>query len=294
MVFNTSWDDVGERLYETGVDRGVLYIPTGGIYDTGVPWNGLTTLTEAPSGAAATPLYADNIKYLNLISAEQFGGTIEAFTYPDEFAQCDGTALPETGIAVGQQARHQFGLSYRTQLGNDEDGSDHGYKLHLVYGCIAEPSQKAYATINDSPAAIAFSWTFSTTPVNVTGLKPTSLLVVNSLEVSSGDLLAIENELYGTGGTGARLPLPDEIIAIAAGAQTVVTTTAPTFVAGTGVITIPTVTGVTYRREDTEGVVTGTVTIATSGDSLTIRAFPSSGSYVLSPASDDDWTFTRS
>jgi hypothetical protein len=161
------WDTVGERFYETGVDRGVLYLPTAGAYDTGVAWNGLTTVTESPSGAEATPQYADNIKYLNLVSAEEFGGTIEAFTYPDEFAQCDGSAEPVPGLRVGQQSRKTFGLSYRTKVGNDTDGSDHGYKLHLVYGCLAAPSEKAYATVNDSPEAIALSWEFTTTAVDV-------------------------------------------------------------------------------------------------------------------------------
>ena len=176
-----TWDDVGQRLYEVGVDHGVLYLPdSGGVYSDGVAWNGLTTVTESPSGAEPSPQYADNIKYLNLISAEEFGGTIEAFTYPEEFAECDGTAVPATGVTVGQQSRKGFGLSYRSRIGNDLDGTDHGYKLHLLYGCYASPSEKAYATINDSPEAITFSWEIYTVPVAVTGMKPTSLIVIDS------------------------------------------------------------------------------------------------------------------
>ena len=213
-----TWDQVGERLYETGVDHGVLYIPDDvGVYNKGYAWNGLTTVTETPSGAASTPQYADNIKYLNLISAEEFGATIEAFTYPDEFAQCDGTAIPEDGVAVGQQSRKLFGLCYRTRKGNDVDGTDFGYKLHLVYGCQAAPSQKAYATINDSPAAIAFSWDVTTSPVPVTDLKPTSLIVVDSTVVDEIKLKALEDLLYGASSIEAALPTPDAVIALFAG-----------------------------------------------------------------------------
>lgn len=287
------WDQSGERLYETGVDHGVLYIPTDGIYDQGYAWNGLTTITESPSGAEPTPLYADNIKYLNLISREQFGGTIEAYTYPDEFGQCDGTAAPQNGVLVGQQTRRSFGLSYRTKIGNDEVADDFGYKLHLIYSALAAPSEKAFATINDSPEAITFSWQFSTTPVFVTGLKPTAILTVDSTKVDPANLTTLENALYGTGGTDPRLPLPDEVIAMFSGATTLVTALSPTFVAATGVITIPTVTGVRYRRADTHAVVTGTTTIATPGDSLVITAEPSTGAYSFAPMSDDDWSFTR-
>ena len=287
------WDQSGERLYETGVDYGVLYIPNAGIYDTGVAWNGLTTVTESPSGAEATPLYADNIKYLNLISVEEFGGTIEAYTYPDEFAQCDGTAVPHVGVSVGQQSRKTFGLSYRTKVGNDTDGEDFGYKLHLVYAAQAAPSEKAYATINDSPEAISFSWEFWTTAVPVTGLKPTSLLTIDSTKVDSASLTALETALYGDGANDPRLPLPDEVITLFAGAPTLVTTVAPTFVSSTGAITIPTVTGVTYRRADTNAIVTGVVTIGVSGGHLTITAAPSSGLYAFTSYSDDDWAFTR-
>ena len=180
------WDQVGERFYETGVDHGVLYKPDAtGVYTSGVAWNGLTSVSETPSGAEANAQYADNIKYLNLISAEEFGATLEAFTYPEEFAEYDGLVVPAPGVVVGQQPRKMFGLSYRTRVGNDVEGDEHGYKLHLVYGCIASPSEKAYNTINDSPEAITFSWELSTTPVPVTGHKPTSLIVVDSRTVDA-------------------------------------------------------------------------------------------------------------
>lgn len=210
-----TWDQVGERFYEVGVDHGVLYLPDpDGVYNEGFAWNGLTTVTESPSGAEASPQYADNIKYLNLISAEEFAVTIEAFTYPEEFGQCDGTALPAPGVAVGQQGRKMFGLSYRTRVGNDVDGTDHGYKLHLLYGLQAAPSEKAYATINDSPEAIAFSWEVTSTPVPVTDYKPTSLIVIDSTKVSPADLTALETLLYGNGATEAALPTPDAVITL--------------------------------------------------------------------------------
>lgn len=209
------WDQIGERLYETGVDHGVLYIPTPeGEYTTGVPWNGLTSVSESPSGAEATAQYADNIKYLNLISAEEFSATLEAFTYPDEFAVYDGLVVPEAGVYVGQQPRKSFGLSYRTRLGNDVEGEEYGYKLHLVYGCTAAPSEKAYNTINDSPEAITFSWEVSTVPAPVTGYKPTSLIVVDSTIVGPTELGLLEDELYGTVSGAANLPTPDEVIAL--------------------------------------------------------------------------------
>lgn len=209
-----TWDEIGERLYEVGVDHGVLYLPdAAGVYDSGFAWNGLTTVTESPSGAEANPQYADNIKYLNLYSAEEFGGTIEAFTYPEEFAVCDGTFVPGPGVAVGQQPRKSFGMSYRTQVGNDLEGTEFGYKLHLLYGCQASPSEKAYATINDSPEAIAFSWEFTTTPAPVTGHKPTSLIVIDSTVVDPAELSDLEDLLYGASGA-ATLPTPDEVLAI--------------------------------------------------------------------------------
>lgn len=207
------WDQVGERIYETGVDHGVLYLQdTAGEYNTGVAWNGLTTVTESPTGADPTPLYADNIKYINLLSVEEFGGTIEAYTYPDEFAQCDGGEQLAEGVVIGQQSRKPFGLSYRTNVGDDVKGQDAGYKLHLVYGATASPSDKSYSTINDSPDAINFSWEFSTAPVAVTGHKPTSTLVIDSTKVEAAKLQAIEELLYGTDTETAKLPMPDEII----------------------------------------------------------------------------------
>lgn len=206
------WDKTGERLYETGVKQGVLYpIDNKGTYPKGVAWNGLTNVTESPSGAEATALYADDIKYLNLISTEEFGGTIEAYTYPDEFAECDGSASLATGVYIGQQPRKTFGLCYRTTVGNDVDNNNYGYKLHLVYGALASPSEKAYATINDSPEAITFSWEFSTTPVNVTGFKPTACITIDSTKVDAEKLTALEKILYGDNETEARLPLPDEV-----------------------------------------------------------------------------------
>lgn len=288
-----TWDADGDRLYETGVDKGVLYIPTGGVYSDGYAWNGLTGVTESPSGAEANAQYADNIKYLNLLSVEELGGTIEAFTYPDEFGRCDGTASPEQGVLVSQQTRKLFGLSYRTLLGNDQEGNDYGYKLHLLYGAQASPSEKAFATVNDSPEPITFSWEFTTTPVPVTGLKPTSLLVIDSTLVSADNLTTLEEALYGTDLTDARLPLPDEVVGMFAGSPTLVTATEPSFVSSTGVITIPVVTGVRYRRADTNAIVTGTVTIAVAGESLVITAEPTSGAYAFTAYSDDDWSFTR-
>lgn len=208
------WDNTGERLYETGVSKGVLYIPTSGVYSKGVAWNGLTAVTESPSGAEATPLYADDIKYLNLMSNEEFGCTIEAYTYPDEFAECDGSASLVDGVYIGQQARKTFGFCYRTVIGNDTENNDHGYKLHLIYGCLAAPSEKSYATINDSPEAITFSWEVSTTPVNVTGHKPTACITIDSTKVDPTKLATLEAKLYGAESTEAMLPLPDEIAQI--------------------------------------------------------------------------------
>lgn len=211
------WDQTGERIYETGVKNGVLYVQgVGGTYDKGVAWNGLTAVTESPSGAEATPLYADDIKYLNLMSNEEFGATIEAYTYPEEFAECDGSASIAKGVYIGQQARKTFGLSYRTVIGNDVDSNDYGYKLHLIYGALAAPSEKAYATINDSPEAITFSWEITTTPVNVKGFKPTASVTIDSTKVEAEKLAALEAILYGTEEKEARLPLPDEIATLMA------------------------------------------------------------------------------
>lgn len=208
------WDQTGSRLFETGVKQGVLYVQEGGTYPKGVAWNGLTAVTESPSGAESTALYADDIKYLNLMSAEEFGGTIEAYMYPDEFKACNGEAELATGVTIGQQARKVFGFCYRTTIGNDTDGNEHGYKLHLVYGAQASVSEKAYATINDSPEAITFSWEFTTTPVNVTGHKPTAILTVDSTKVDAGKMTALEGALYGTADKEAYLPLPDEVVTL--------------------------------------------------------------------------------
>ena len=289
-----TWDGTGERVYETGVDHGVLYLINNGIYDTGFAWNGLTAVTESPSGAEATPLYADNIKYLNLTSAEEFSATIEAYTHPAQFGQCDGTATPSNGVSIGQQPRKPFGFSYRTRVGNDVSSTDYGYKLHLIWGAQAAPTEKAYETINDTPDAITFSWEISTTPVAVTGFKPTASMIIDSTKVDPAQLATLENILYGTAGADPRLPLPDDVIAIFAGAGTVVTPAEPTFVPATGVITIVPTTGVTYRRSDTNAVVTNTVTIPTAGATLGIKAAPDSGSYSFPPVADTYWAFTRS
>lgn len=219
------WDKTGERYYETGVKQGVVYPQTtGGTYPNGVAWNGLSAVTESPSGAEANPVYADDIKYLNLMSNEEFGATIEAYTYPDEFAQCDGSAEIATGVSIGQQTRKTFGLSYKTTLGNDTEGNDYGYKLHLIYGALAAPSEKAYSTINDSPEAIIFSWEVTTTPVNVSGFKHTAQLTIDSTKVDAGKLATLEEILYGKDptepegedGKEPRLPLPDEVAEIMA------------------------------------------------------------------------------
>lgn len=217
-----SWDNTGDKLYETGVDHGVLYPMGQNGYGTGVAWNGLTGVTETPSGAEATKLYADNIKYLEIRSAEEFGGTIEAYTYPDEWAECDGSAALVTGVYAGQQPRKVFGLCYRTILGNDVDLDAHGYKLHIVYGCTASPSERSYATVNDSPEAITFSWEFSSTPINLTGHKPVSCITIDSTKVDATKLKNLEDKLYGVttdstanptvAGSAAYLPLPDEVV----------------------------------------------------------------------------------
>lgn len=223
------WDQTGERLYETGVSQGVLYpIQTGGVYTTGVAWNGLSSITESPSGAEASAIYADNIKYLSLMSTEELGGTIEAYMAPDEFAECDGSKELAPGVYAGQQNRKKFGLAYKTLLGNDVDSNDYGYKLHLIYGCLASPSEKGYSSVNDSPEAISLSWEFTTTPVEITTqidgktLKPTSLLTFDSTKVNAEKLAALEEILFGkdpttsggNDGVEPRLPLPDEVIKI--------------------------------------------------------------------------------
>lgn len=214
------WDNTGEKFYETGVSKGVLYVHDGSAYGNGVVWNGLTAITESPSGAEATALYADDIKYLNLISAEEFGATIEAYTYPDEFAECNGEAELAVGVMIGQQARKTFGMCYRTAVGNDQKNTEYGYKLHLIYGALAAPSERAYSTINDSPEAITFSWEVKTTPIPVTkvdNVKPTSYVVIDSTKVDKAKMTAIENKLYGTESEEPTLLMPDDIFDILQG-----------------------------------------------------------------------------
>ena len=290
-----TWDQVGERVYETGVDHGVLYLRgAGGAYDSGVVWNGLTTVTESPSGAEATPQYADNMKYLNLLSAEDFGGTIEAFTYPDEFGQCDGTAEPAPGVFVGQQNRRTFGFSYRTKVGNDVEAADFGYKIHLIYGALAAPSEKAYTTVNDSPEAMPLSWEISTTPVDIPGVnpvtgkpfKPSASLTIDSTKVDADSLAALEDILYGTEGADPRLPLPAEVFAIFAGDLVAVETQAPAYDAGTDIITIPAVAGVVYSIG---GEVVPAGPYGPIAADTVVRAAPAPG-YTLTETSDNDWT----
>jgi hypothetical protein len=287
-----TWDGVGEKVYETGVDHGVLYIPNeSGVYDEGVAWNGLVTVTESPTGAEPSAQYADNIKYLNLISAEEFGATIEAFTYPDEFAEMDGLATPEPGLVLGQQGRRLFGMVYRTQVGNDVEGTEFGYKLHLLYGCQAAPSEKAYSTINDSPEAITFSWEVTTTPAPVTGYKPTSLIVIDSTEVDADALALLETELFGDAGNDARLPTPDEVIGLFAGAITLVDTgtpaNQPTYNSGTHVVTLPAVTGVQWKINGVNKA-PGAQPALGVGESAEVTANAIAG---YSIDGDDDWTF---
>lgn len=281
------WDKVGERFYETGVDRGVLYIPNAqGTYTKGYAWNGLVSVTESPSGAEATPQYADNIKYLNLVSAEEFGATVEAFTYPEEFAQCDGTASPVPGLNIGQQTRRTFGLSYRTKIGNDLESTDYGYKLHLVYGALAAPTEKAYNTVNESPEAITFSWELSTTQVNVSGFKPTAQLTLDSTKLTPSQMSDVEELLYGTPGNNPQLPTPDQVIALLSGSGVLeVRPTKPTQVGD--VITIPALAGVEYRINGE--IVTGSVTIT---DDVVVEATPELG-YKFPAISDNDWYFAK-
>jgi hypothetical protein len=280
------WDQTGQRRYETGVDHGVLYMPdAGGAYVNGVAWNGLTNVTETPTGAEPNAQYADNMKYLNLYSAEEFGATLEAFTYPPEFAQYDGLFVPTPGVSVGQQGRKVFGLSYRSLVGNDVMGTEAGFKLHLMYGITASPSEKAYTTINDSPEAITFSWELTTVPVAVTDHKPTSLITVDSTEVSASALADLMELLYGTAGTDPQLPLPDAVIAMFSGSVTQVTPTQPAF-DGSDTITIPTVTGVTYYIGGLAQSA-GPVTITAN---TVVEARPNAG-YSFPPTVDDDWLY---
>jgi hypothetical protein len=282
------FDNTGKRLYETGVDKGVLYpLNSGtGLYDNGVPWNGLTTVTEKPAGADSNPQFADNIKYLNLLSAETFGATVEAFTYPDEFALCDGTLAPAAGVNVGQQPRQTFGMSFRTKVGNDVSANA-GYKLHLCYGLLASPSEKAFATINDSPAATGFSWDVNSSPASVSGLAPTSLIVVDSTKVLPAPLASLEQFLYGTAGTNPSLPPPDSVIALFVGSITLITLTPATF-DGAHTITIPSQSGVTYYLD---GVVqTSGAKLLTTGQSKIVTAVPNAG-FVFNTPVVTSWLF---
>lgn len=286
------WDEVGKRLYEAGVDRGVLYLAdANGVYNQPHSWNGLTAVTESPSGAESNPQYADNIKYLNLLSAEEFSATIEAFTYPDAFNECDGVATPQPGALIGQQGRRIFGMSYRTLLGNDLSGTDFGRKLHMVYGAQASPSEKAYGTINDSPEAITFSWEVASLPVPVVGLKPASQLVVDSTKVTVAKMTTLEDILYGTETDNARLPLPDEVISIlGAGITTVnmaLAANQPTYNTTTKVVTLPTVTGVDWKINGVDAT-PGAQPAMVAGETSDVRAIAEVG-FNLQGA--DHWTF---
>lgn len=288
------WDRTGERRYETGVDHGVLYQVDGsGDYVTGVPWNGLTAVTDSPSGAESNKQYADNIEYLNLLSTEVFGCTIEAFTYPDEFGQNDGTAAPTPGVVLSQQRRRTFGFSWRTRIGNDLEGTDYGYKLHLAWGCMASPSEKAYATINDSPEAITFSWEVTTTPVAVgtisgTEYKPSAKMTIDSTQVDPAKLAALEAVLYGTALTDPELPLPADVIIMMATALVSATPTAPTYDSSDDMITIPNVVGVEYLINST---------VVPAGDygpiavNTEVRARPATG-YKFPVPTQTQWVFT--
>lgn len=261
------WDTVGERFYETGVDHGVLYPYNSetGAFDNGVAWNGLTAVNEQPSGAEPSPLYADNIKYLNLMSAEEYASTIEAYTYPDEFEECDGSAELAPGVVVGQQPRKMFGVSYRTLIGNDTEGTSKGYKLHLVYNCLASPSERSHATVNDSPEAATLSWSVSTTPVEVPGFKPTATITIDSTKVSAAKMAVLEEVLYGNASTAPKLPLPAEIIEIFGNAaETGIVITPVTASIGVGesfllnAETVPGNAQITYTSSDTDkATVTG-------------------------------------
>jgi hypothetical protein len=282
------WDDTGKRRYEAGVDQGVLYPlnTVNGLYDTGVSWNGLTGVTETPSGAEANDQYADNIKYMSIRSAETFGGTVEAFTYPDEFALCDGSEQPAAGVYVGQQNRRVFGMSYRSKIGNDVSG-DLGYKYHLLYGLTASPSEKAYVTLNDSPEAVGFSWDVNSNPAAVTGKQPTSLIVVDSTKVVAAALQSLMDFLHGTAGAGPSLPPPDSVLALFTGAITPITLTPPTF-DNAHTITIPALTGATYY---VDGVVHAAGTqLLTTGQKKIVSATPNAG-YVFNQPYVDRWMY---
>lgn len=291
-------DVSGERRGKTGVSKGVHYKPTAGVYapGSGVVWNGLTAVNESPSGAEATPFYADDMKYMNILSAEDFGCTIEAFMYPDQFAECEGGVQPQPGVTVTQQDRKSFGFSYQTKIVTDQAPGGIGYEIHLVWGALASPSEKSNATVNETPELTGMSWEVSTTPVAITtpaGLKPTAHMIIDSTKVGAANLTALENAIYGTAGADARLPLPEEVIAMFAGSSTLATPTQPTFVAAGGTATIPTITGVIYKRGDTNATLAaGAFVVPTIGTPFVIYAIPVAG-YYFPPTVDDDWSFTR-
>lgn len=287
-----AWDEIEARTYETGVDHGVLYIPDEqGAYVDGVSWNGLTSVSESPSGAEPNAQYADNIKYLNLFSAEEFGATIECLTFPDEFMLFDGLGVPTPGVTVGQQTRRGFGFSYRTLKGNATDGNDYGYKIHLIYGCMASPSEKAYSTVNDSPEPLNFSYEISTTPVAVgvvdgVSYKPTSQMVIDSTIVDADALAALELILYGDDAVDPAMPLPATVISMFADTITIVTPNVPAFNSGTNTITIPTQTGVQYL---VDGVVVAAGALVITEDTV-VEARPILG-YVFTEGIDNDWFY---
>lgn len=289
-----TWDQTGQRTYETGVDHGVLYqLDETGEYVDGVSWSGLTTVTESPSGAESNKQYADNIAYLNLISTEMFGCTIEAFSYPPEFEQNDGSAMPTAGVSVGQQPRKTFGFCYRSLKGNDTEGNAHGYKLHLIWGALAAPSEKAYATVNDSPEAITFSWEVSTTPVTVgtvlgTEYAPTASMTIDSTKVDPAKLATLLGYLYGTVSEDPVLPSPADVITILASTLTEAVPTTPTYNSSTDVITIPSVTGVEYYING-ELVPAGPTAPITAN--TLVRARPATG-YKFPVPTQDEWLIT--
>jgi len=290
------WDQSGQKRYETGCDHGVLYLAnTSGAYVNGYAWNGLTTVTQSPSGAESNKQYADNIVYATLLSAEEFGGTIEAFTFPEAFTRCDGTATPEAGVGVyiGQQARIPFGFSYRTVLGNDTQANAYGYKLHLVYGAIASPSEKTNTTINDSPELVNFSWDFTTTPIAVGTIggveyKPTSYMQIDSTKVTAGALASLEDFLYGTAGTDPSLPTPAEVVALFAGSVTSVTPGTPTYNSSTDIITIPSTIGVQYS---VFGVDVDAGSFGPISASVMVTSRPKAG-YKFPAVVADEWVIT--
>lgn len=287
------WDAAPDRRFETGVDHGVLYLVNNvGEYDLGVAWNGLVSVSEAPEGAESNKQYADNIEYLNLQSAEQFKATVEAFTYPPEFERCDGSASLEDGVTIGQQRRETFGMAYRTKVGNALN-PDLGHKIHLVYGCQAAPSEKAYTTVNESPEAVTFSWEVSSTPVAIgtiggTEYKPSSTLVIDSTKVTAEAFEDLEEILFGTPGQDPRLPMPAEIAALFAGTISNVVPTDPTYNTSTDTLTIPTVTGIEYRNDLTNEVLPAGAQVITADILVKAVALPG---YRITPGVDTTWYF---